>query len=349
MKNTVLFLFITSIFLTGSVFAQGGAVATAQKPVSNAPRQGDDTVKGYMFGPGDEITGKVGFEPDYNFVAVVDENGRIEVPFSDKPVMVQCKTEREVRSELTDLLKRDLRNPQLNLQTTKRSRPLTSIYGAVVNAARVDLIHRATLMELIVAAGGTTDQASGLVQVYRVQTPPCTDETDANKWKAESGDAGEIPSKIYTLSALSLGNQESNPVILPGDIIEVQKAAPAYITGEVIAPQAIFLKERGTTLQEALSMISGTTPTAKTKEIKIYRLKPGSSPSSRDRGEPILVNFELIKAGKAKDVLLQPYDIVQVDKAKKPLALTILEFAAGMGKQAVQSAANSTGSRLIYY
>lgn len=349
MKNTVLFLLITSIFLTGSVLAQDGAVATAQKPVSSAPRQGDDSVKGYMFGPGDEITGKVGFEPEYNFVAVVDENGRIEVPFSDKPVMVQCKTERDVRTELTGLLGVYLKNPQLNIQTTKRSRAFTSIYGAVPTAARIELTRRATLMELIVAAGGTTDQASGIVQVFRIQAPPCSGQEDPDRWKAETGDAGEIPSKIYSLSALSLGNQESNPVILPGDIIEVQKAAPAYITGEVIAPQAIFLKERGTTLQEALSMISGTTPTAKTKEIKIYRLKPGSSPTSRERGEPIIVNFELIRAGKQKDVLLQPYDIVQVDKAKKPLALTILEFAIGAGKQAVQSAANSTGSKIIYY
>ena len=348
MKNTVLFLFIISIFLTGAVFAQDGAVATAQKPVSNSPRPGDDIVKGYMFGPGDEITGKVGFEPEYNFVAVVDENGRIEVPFSDKPVVVQCKTEREVRSELTDLLKRDLRNPQLNLQTTKRSRAFTSIYGAVTNAAHIELSKRATLMELIVAAGGTTEQASGSVQVFRIQAPPCTASDDANRWKAESGDPSEIPSKIYSLSSLSLGSEESNPVILPGDIIHVQKAAPAYITGEVIAPQGIFLKENGTTLQEALGMISGTTQTAKTKEIKIFRLKPGSSPTSKDR-DVIVANLDMIKTGKQKDILLQPYDIVQVDKAKKPLALTILEFAIGAGKQAVQSAANSTGSKIIYY
>lgn len=349
MKNTILFLLIISIFLTGSINAQDTAVAIAQKPVIAKPTQDTVSPKGYMYGPGDEITGKVAFEQEYSFVATVDENGRIEVPFSNTPVLVQCKTEAEVRSQLRKLLEEFLKNPQLSIQTTKRSRAHTSIYGAVPTAARIELSRRATLMELIVAAGGTTDQASGIVQVFRIQGPPCAGEDDSNRWKAESGDPGEIPSKIYSLSALSLGNEESNPVILPGDIIEVQKAAPAYITGEVISPQAIFLKERGTTLQEALSMISGTTPTAKTKEIKIYRLKPGSSPTSKERGEPIIVNFELIKAGKAKDVLLQPYDIVQVDKAKKPLALTILEFAIGAGKQAVQSAANSTGTKIIYY
>ncbi len=347
MKNAFFVLIIFSIFSVGTVSAQENSVAVVQNPVVTGTRPDGASVRGYMFGPGDEITGKVGFEPEYSFVAIVDENGRIEVPFSTTPVTVQCKTEGEVRSELTDLLKIYLKSPQLSLQTTKRSRATTSIYGAVPNAARIELTRRATLMELIVAAGGVTESASGSVQVFRIQAPPCVPEGDANRWKPESGDANEIPSRVYSLSALNLGNEESNPVILPGDIIHVQKAAPAYITGEVIAPQGIFLKESGTTLQEAIGMISGTTQTAKTKEIKIFRLKPGSNPTSKDR-EVLVANLDLIKRGQEKDILLQPYDIVQVDKTKKSLGLLILEIAIGAGKQAVQAAANSTGNSIIY-
>ena len=42
--------------------------------------------KGYLIGPGDEITGKVLGEKEFDFVATVDEDGKIEVPFFDKPV-----------------------------------------------------------------------------------------------------------------------------------------------------------------------------------------------------------------------------------------------------------------------
>ncbi|MCV4725945.1 polysaccharide biosynthesis/export family protein, partial [Escherichia coli] len=52
--------------------------------------QNDDARGGYLIGPGDEITGKVLGEPQFDFVATVDEDGRIEVPFFDKPVDARC-------------------------------------------------------------------------------------------------------------------------------------------------------------------------------------------------------------------------------------------------------------------
>ncbi len=344
----VFFVFIVfSIFSTSVLLAQDTGVAVAQKPVVAKAAKNDEPPKGYMYGPGDEITGRVAFEPEYNFVAVVDENGRIEVPFSNVPILAQCKTENQLRAELKDLLEIYLKNPQFSTQTKKGLRAQAAIHGAVINAARIELTRRATLMELIVAAGGVSELAGGLVQVFRIQQPTCTADDDPNRWKPDSGDASEIPSRIYSISAVNSGREETNPVILPGDIIHVMKAPPAYVTGEVINPQAILLKENGTTLMDAMGMISGPTQTAKTKEIKIFRLKPGTSPSSKDR-ETLVANLDLIRTGKQKDILLQPYDIIQVDKAKKPLALTILEFAIGAGRQAIQSAANTGGARIVY-
>jgi protein involved in polysaccharide export with SLBB domain len=130
---------------------------------------------------------------------------------------------------------------------------------------------------------------------------------------------------------------------LPGDIIVVQKAPPIYITGEVVAPQGIYLKEGGTTLMEALSKVSGLKQEAKTKEIKIYRQREGS----KDR-DLLIANLDLIKAGQAQDIMLQPYDLIEVGKAKKPIGLLLLEFAIGTGKAAITAAANSTGYSVIY-
>lgn len=348
MKNKFLILIMISMFSTGLALAQDVTPGWSQKPPVLRGKLDTDEVRGYMFGPGDEIAGKVLGEQDYNFLVTVDENGRIEIPFADAPIIAKCKTEQELRVEITRLLGIYLRKPQLSLQTVKKSRAHTSIYGAVQTPARIELSRRATLMELIVAAGGPTEQAGGMVEVFRILPPACTKDDDANFWKAEGSDVTEIPSRVFSLGALNLGREDSNPVILPGDVIHVQKAAPAYITGEVIAPQGILLKEGGTSLMEAIGMISGTTQAAKTKEIKIYRLKPGANPASKER-DTIVANLNLIKEGKEKDVMLQPYDIIQVDKTKKSLALTILEFAVGAGKQAISSAATSTGSKVIYY
>src|SRR5688500_13821052 len=77
-----------------------------------------DVQKGYQIGPGDEITGKVLGESQFDFVATVDENGRIEVPFFEKPVLAKCLSERELRAEVTKLLSKYLKSPQLSLRVT---------------------------------------------------------------------------------------------------------------------------------------------------------------------------------------------------------------------------------------
>ena len=62
-------LFIISLFSFNLV--------TAQALVASTPAS-----KGYMLRPGDEIEGKVSLEPQFDFKAVVDENGLIEVAFA---------------------------------------------------------------------------------------------------------------------------------------------------------------------------------------------------------------------------------------------------------------------------
>ena len=50
--------------------------------------------------------------------------------------------------------------------------------------------------------------------------------------------------------------------------------------------------------------------------------------NSKDR-EIVSVNYDLIKKGQQKDVMLEPYDIVEVDKAKKGIGQILLEIATG--------------------
>ena len=215
MKNTFFAFIIISIFSTGIVSAQNTVVAAAQKLPANPVSANIEPPKGYMLGPGDEISGSVLLEPQFNFIATVNEDGRIEVPFFETPIMAKCKTEKELRTDITALLSKYLRNPQLSLRTEKKSRPKTTVYGEVRNPAQIELTRRATLIELIAAAGGITEDAGGVIQVFRTQPPLCSDASDENNWKAETGDATEVPSRIYSLAAVRLGREESNPVILP--------------------------------------------------------------------------------------------------------------------------------------
>lgn len=315
-----------------------GAVSFAQIPAA------DDDQKGYLLGPGDVVTGKVLGEPQFDFVASVDENGKIEVPFFEESITAQCQSERELRTQVSTLLSKYLRNPQLSLRVTERnSRPPATIYGEVRTPQQVVLTRRSTLLELLSFSGGVNEEAGGMIQVFRTRKPICTGDDVENDWAASQNDGLDVPSRLYSLSALRLGKDEANPVIYPGDVIVVQKASPVYITGEVITPQGIYLKEDGLSLSEALAKIGGVRREAKTKDIKIYRLKS----NSKDR-EIISANYDLIRSGEQKDVMLEPYDIVEVDKSKKSIAQVIMDVAIGAGRTAIGGFGNALPTRVLY-
>lgn len=281
-------------------------LAFGQQTVSN-----DETSRGYLIGPGDKVVGKVLGEPDFSFEAIVDEDGKIQVSFSKEGIMAKCRTEKELRDDVANSLKTYLKNPQISVNVTERkSRPPVTVYGEVNTPQRVDLTRRATLRELIAFSGGVKrDVASGMVQITRTQPLLCSEDKDED-WNNGEG----FPSRLY-----SLGSQ-ANPVIYPGDIIDVKKAAPVYVVGEVVKPGEFAMPEGGLPMMQAIAMASGTTREAKKKEIKVYRRKQGTS-----QPEVIVVNYEAIKKGEQKDLMLEPFDIVEVGKSKKNIGDVLIE------------------------
>lgn len=326
-------LFITAVMFFAAAFA------AAQTPNGTSTPTDE---KGYLLGPGDEVTGKILGEPQFDFVATVDEDGKIAVPFFDKGIQAQCLTERQVRDDVEKLLAKYLKNPQLSLRVTDRkSRPPATIYGEVRTPQQVILTRRTTLLELLSFAGGVNEEAGGMIQIFRTRKPVCEEDKPETAWTGD--DVLDVPSRMYSLSSLRLGKEEANPEVFPGDVIVVQKASPVYITGEVVQPQGIYLKEGGLSLSEAIAKIGGVRREAKTKDIKIYRLKS----NSKDR-EIISANYDMIREGKQKDIMLEPYDIVEVDKSKKSVGQIILDVVAGAGRTALGGFGNALPTRVLY-
>ncbi len=291
---------------------------------------------GYMVGVGDEVTGKVLGETQFDFVSEVDEDGRLQIPFFDRSIDAKCRTEKELRADVTQILAKYLKNPQVSVRVTqRRSRPPAIIFGEVRNPQKVDLTRKARMLDLLSLAGGVTEQSGSTVRLFRTQKQMCTADPEEQTAAANPGDGVDVAPTIYSLRSLRDAKEEANPVILPGDLIVVDKAAPVYITGEVTAPQGIYLREGSTTLMDVIAKVNGVRREAKTKDIKIYRLKPNAAPT--ENREIISVNYDLIKKGEQKDVALQPYDIIIVDKAKKSVGQIALELAGGVGRAGLGS------------
>ena len=342
MKIKFLFALIISILVYASVFAQALPFTAPQSPL-NIP-----TPKGYLLGPGDEVTGRVPGEKDFDFVAIVNEDGKIELPFFDKAVIAKCRTEKEVRADILGLLGKYLKEPQISLQVKSNSRAPAVIYGEVNVPGPIILQRKVTLMELISFSGGVKEEAGGTVQVFRPNPPMCSDPADALNWKTQSSDPTDVPSRLYSLASLRLGKEDANPVIIPGDVIFVHRAVPIYVMGEVQAPQGIYLKEGGLSLMGALAKVSGPREGAKTKDIKVYRLKPNTDPTSIQEREVLTADYDLIKTGKQKDIMLMPNDIIEVGKAKDSVAMQIFKFAIGVGKAGISAAGTGGGYRVVY-
>ena len=321
-------------------FGLTGAVVTAQdkSAVGGAnPDVGVNSIaqdtRGYLLGIGDEIEVKVLGEPDFGGNFTVDEDGKIQLPFVNTPVSATCHTDRELRADVTTLLKKYLRDPQVNVRVTeKRSRPPAMIYGEVKAPQQFDMRRSVKLLELLSYTGGTTEQASGLVEIIHTKQLQCTVEEPgqvAGNPSTGIADPLKIPSQIYRLSDIRDGKTDANPIVRPGDVITVLSASPVYVIGEVRAPNKYTIPERGLTLTDAVAMAYGLNERAKRKDIHVYRLKKGSS-----ERETLSYNLDLIKKGQQTNVALQPFDIVEVDKAPKSIAQTVLEYATGAARSA---------------
>ena len=101
----------------------------------------------------------------------------------------------------------------------------------------------------------------------------------------------------------------------------------------------LAIGEKGLSLVEAVTQAGGFATRAKTKDIRIRRLKP----DSRER-EIIAVNYDMIKKGQQKDMMLQAEDIVEIDKAPKSVAETVLELVSGTAR----SFTNVLPQRVMY-
>jgi protein involved in polysaccharide export with SLBB domain len=152
-------------------------------------------------------------------------------------------------------------------------------------------------------------------------------------------DIGQIVT--YKMGDVRFGTDNDDPYIRPGDIVIVTEGEPIYITGAVIAPREIVMKD-GMTLQRALSMAGGLQKLAKSHEVHVYRQVKGKIGS-----EKLTFDYDAIKNGKAPDVLLQAYDIIDVRNQSSFSPDSLKEMLKGITMGSMGGIAGSLPYRVI--
>lgn len=310
-------------------------------PVSSVDNQG---IKKYLLGPGDTLDIRVFGQPDLNWVGEVDGDGKISsLPFVETPINASCRTDKEVQKDIIAAYSKFLKNPQISVRVTGRnSRPPATVLGAVLAPTRAQMQRRVRLNELIAASGGLTERANGDIQVLHTEPVMCPEPGEVVEPLFTGDVLNPNTIKIYKISDLLTGKPEANPVIRPGDIVNVMDAKPVYITGFVEAPQPLLLRE-GLTLSKALAMVGGVKPGAKSADVRIYRSKPGVA-----EPEILRVDLSAIKKRKAEDVLLQPYDVIEVPKESDWSAKGVLRMLAGAATSSISSMVGAPAQAFRY-
>lgn len=332
---TKILLFIALLGLPLFVTAQ----TQSQSQSSNAPdfqttsaidNQG---VRRYRVGPGDVLDVRVFGQPDLNGEYEVDEDGNISsLPFIEDPVPAKCRNEKEIQKAITDAYSKYLVKPRVSVRILeRRSRPPAVIFGAVRMPSRVAMNRRVRLHEILVTAGGVTQNASGTIDVLHTEPEMCPDDdelpttllTAVASNHTKEPDIGKI--ETYKLSEMKTGAPEHDPYIRPGDYVIVNEGEPVFVTGAVIQPREVVIKDQ-LTLARAIAMAGGTQKLAKTSEVHIYRKKDGKIGS-----EDLKYDYDAIRKGKQPDVLLQAYDIIDVRQVGALAPRSVLEMLRNVG------------------
>jgi polysaccharide export outer membrane protein len=303
-------------------------------------------IKGYLLGPGDIVEIRVFGQPDLSSTAQVDSEGNLSsLPFLEQPIPAKCRTEKAVQKDIAAAYSKLINNPQVSVRITERnSRQPATVFGAVRQSVRLEMKRKVRLNEVIAASGGFTERASGTIQVLHTEPVMCPEPGE--EAEAVPIDGTKIPLQIVKIAELRAGKIEANPIIRPGDYVLVTEAEPVYITGAVVAPQGVFLREQ-LTLSRAMAMVGGTRKEAKLTDVRIYRQKPGSVEQ-----ELIHVDLAAIKKSQKPDFLLMAYDVVEVPEAgafsAQRIGTTLVGAITGGLSGAITTSGTYLPTRVMY-
>ena len=257
-------------------------------------------IKSYLLGPGDVLDVRVFGQPELTSSVQVDSDGNLSaLPFLETPIEAKCRSDKEVQKDITAAYSKFINNPQVSVRISERnSRQPATVFGAVRQPTRVEMKRKVRLNELMAVSGGFTERAAGTIQILHTEPLMCPGAGRRSGSRADRWN--KIPLQIVKISSSAAGKPEANPFIRPGDYVLVTEAEPVYITGAVMSPGGIYLRDQ-LMLSRALAMVGGARKEAKLKDVKIYRQVAGSA-----NQEVIHVDVAAIKKNQKPDFCCRP-------------------------------------------
>jgi polysaccharide export outer membrane protein len=227
-----------------------------------------------VLGAGDVVKASVYGSPDLAVETRVSQSGTMTFPLLGE-VQVGGLTTQQAEKKIGSLLEKGgyLKKAQVNLLITTLASQQVSVLGQVNRPGRYPVDGPRKVLDLLALAGGIGPEGGDMVSLVRTRNGQTTRET------------------IDVVDMVRKGELNRDVEVAGGDIIFVERAPRAYITGEVQRPGP-FRIERAMTVQQALSAGGGLTMRGTQRGLQITRRDANGAQRTMDAKADDLVQVD---------------------------------------------------------
>jgi polysaccharide export outer membrane protein len=315
-----------------------------ETPAQVGPKSGSPGIlispdRDYQIGARDVIEIQIEKAPELSGTFSVSAAGNILLPYLGRVTALR-KTPEELSKVIEDGLRGGyLKNPVVRVTVKQYNSRSFFIQGAVRNPGVYQIDGPASLLKLIILAGGLVENHGSTAFIIR-EIRPAADKVDGNApasseatksapasdtARAKTASDVDAPDEEkYELVKASIngmltGNFEQNVRVEPGDIVNIPPNDVFFVAGEVQAPGSFRLKE-GTTLRQAISLAQGMTFRSASNRGLIFREDVATG-----KRQEIKVDVGAVMSGKQEDITIMANDVIIIPNSRfKSVGATLL-------------------------
>lgn len=299
--------------LSGFLFCLLPLLLSAQQMPLSSP-QAKEGAPAISIGPGDLLNIVVFDTPELSAAVRVNQNGEVDLPVLGLlHVAGLTSTQMAMRIQAELKQRKLLLDPHVTVFISEYASQGATLIGEVKTPGVYPTLGSRRLLDMISVAGGLSPTAGKAVAIIHRDDPT-------------------HPVLIALQPRLGSIGLQKNPVIEPGDTIDVSKAGVVYVIGDVLKPGG-FLVDNNNRLSiiQALSLAGGWDKTAALSKTKLIR----NTPEGR---EAISLDLKHITEGKQADIKVGDGDILFVPSSK----------GKTFGYRGIEAAISITSGLLIY-
>jgi polysaccharide export outer membrane protein len=324
-----------------AVLFVGGLQVSYGQAKSEPPQNTNDQIQqlaaqaqarpvGTPIGTGDLIHIDVFDVPELSRDVRVSDTGDISFPLVPGKIPAAGLTSFQLEQKIEQLLVENglVSHPQVSVFLKEQNSEPVSVVGAVNRPMVYQVIRPTTLLEILAAAGGITDDAGTQIIISRPAHQGTPGIQPTSEKSNDASDQQVITIRLRDL--LESGDSSYNVPVYGGDVVSVPRAGIVYVLGAGVAqPGGYVMQNHGDqiTVLKAVALAHGLTGYAKADSAVILRTNPATGEKDQ-----IPVQINKVQNHKADDVVMKSSDILYVpDSTGKKVLVKGVEAAVGVG------------------